>query len=60
MSGLTAGGFAEVVADRLNVRVAPASDAEVVTLGVADGPPIEAGVGRTTPWQDVYLLDGPV
>ncbi|MGH2483625.1 MAG: hypothetical protein ACRDE9_04115 [Candidatus Limnocylindria bacterium] len=27
---------------------------------VADGPPYPAAVGHATPWEDVYVLDGPV
>ena len=55
-------GFATVVADRVNVRVAPSIDARVITLAIADCPdpcaPLQVGQG--TPYPELYLLDGPV
>jgi hypothetical protein len=58
---LAVGGLAEVVADRLNVRVAPDRDAAIVVVPPAgDGPPSLAVIGQGTLFHDVYLFDGPV
>jgi hypothetical protein len=56
---LAAGAFARVVADALKVRVAPGLDAAPRLIGVADAPPLEATIGTTTLWDDVFILDGP-
>ncbi|MEX0630668.1 MAG: hypothetical protein WEE67_01485 [Chloroflexota bacterium] len=49
-----------MVADRVDVRVAPTLQAELVTMDVADGGPMPVAVGHATPWEDVYVFDGPV
>jgi hypothetical protein len=48
-----------VVADTLKVRVAPGLNADRTLIGVADAPPMEATIGTTTGWDDVFILDGP-
>jgi hypothetical protein len=57
--------FAEVVADRLLMRVAPGLSSDVLQYGQGgDHPPgtvfPTATLGRDTEWTLVYLLDGPV
>jgi hypothetical protein len=64
-SNLPVEGFAEVVADRLVMRVAPGLSSDVLQYGQGgDHPPgyvfPTATIGRDTEWTLVYLLDGPV
>jgi hypothetical protein len=55
-------GFATVVADRVNMRVEPSINADLIRLAVADCPspcaPLQ--VGQQTQYPELYLLDGPV
>jgi hypothetical protein len=64
-SHLPVESFAEVVADRLVMRVAPGLASDVLQYGQGgDHPPgtvfPTATIGRDTEWRLVYLLDGPV
>ncbi len=55
-------GFASVVADRLNMRLEPSLDADVVRLAIPDCPapcaPLQ--LGKDTRYSELYLLHGPV
>jgi len=55
-------GFASVVVDRLNMRLEPGLDADVVREFIADCPPpcFPLQVGSDTRYSELYLLDGPV
>lgn len=65
IGGLQVEGFANVVADELQMRGAPGLAAEVLRQPLygdyppgTEFPPVT--VGRDTAWTQVYLLDGPV
>jgi len=60
LGSLPVEGFASVVADRLNMRLAPGLDADVVTAVIPDCDPCHPlQVGSDTPYPELYLLDGP-
>jgi hypothetical protein len=61
VNGLVVGELADVVADRLNVRVSPDREAAIVVVPPeGDGLPGLAVIGQMTLFHDVYLFDGPV